>query len=281
MRISSKWKDEYLFYIYDLIKDGHPGSEIARILGVSSGTYESWKKKNPILHIAIACGKRVAGIKESRTPTFKRYVFGRLPKKLQRLWTKIDAIDLSRGECRTGYETTIRVFAGKSKRVRQRLFLYAWTQSNFSISVALRKVCVSRATFEKWKQEPEFQDLVQEIEWHRKNFFEDALTNLVQLGDSSATIFANKTQNADRGYNDKSTVEHKHSGSIDVNIIDIDKLGLPLNIRKTILQAWRASKLVESKVVPALPGSKADNIEVPMVVNAEKVEAQTEEGKDE
>ena len=270
MKASHKWKDEYVFYIYDLTKDGHSASEIAKILGVGIMTLNKWKKRHPMVHLAISHGKEIMSLQHKRTPTFKSYVFDRLPKKLQRLWNDIDRLDRSK----TGYDQVLSLLEGKGRKARQHLFLYAWTQSNFSISKALSKVCVSRATFEKWKRnDPDFLDLVQEIDWHKKNFFEDALTNLVRTGDSSATIFVNRTQNADRGYSEKMQVEHKHSGSINVNLIDVDELSLPLSVRKMILQAHR--KLIASKEVKTLPGNV-----VPPIIDAVPIN-ETEEGKEE
>jgi hypothetical protein len=105
---------------------------------------------------------------------------------------------------------------------------------------------MSRKTFENWvTHEPEFGELMNEIHEHKKNFFEAALVGLVASGDSSATIFVNKTFNKDRGYNDKielsveGSVQHEHVHAHVHAHISVDELDLSLEVKREILQAIR------------------------------------------
>ena len=141
-----------------------------------------------------------------------------------------------------------RLLDNAGKRARQHLFLYALTASNFNASEACRKVNISRKTFENWvTTEPEFGQLIDEMHWHKKNFFESALVGLIRSGDSSATIFANRTLNRDRGYNEKFELEVK--GQVNhahAHIVQIDDLNLPIKVRRLILEAMRD----EDNIIP-------------------------------
>ena len=244
-----KWKERFVLDAYDLAREGMCEKNIARALGVSQPTLSDWKTRYPLLGRALRRAyKSLSSVEDSEgdsISTFRGYVYNRLPQELQVLWDEINQIDKKK----TGVEQIERLLSRRGTEARQHLFLYAWTASNFSTSQALRKVNISYSTFRKWGEDPTFSSLVTEIQWHKKNFFESSLINLVKSGDTGATIFANRTLNADRGYSEKVQVSHEHSGTITHAHIDIDELDLPVNIRRLILQAVRKKKVIESRVV--------------------------------
>ncbi len=247
-KLGRKWKDKFVLDAYDMAKEGMSDTEIARTLGVSKNTMVTWKKNKTLLRTALNRAKRTAIETEQRTSasdTLRSYIYNRLPANLQKLWRKIDALE----DADDGYERIEAILSDKGRKVRQHLFIYAWTSSNFKVSPALRKVNISYQTFKKWCSDPEFSELVTEVEWHKKNFFESRLLTLVNSGDSAATVFANRTFNRDRGYHEKVEIEHKHSGTITHAHIDIDELDLPVNVRRLILQAVRKRKQVESREI--------------------------------
>lgn len=251
----SKWNSEFIITAYELARDGHKMTTIAHALGVSVMTFNKWRKNKKLLRIALKRGFDFGKDRDKKVPTLKRYIYERLPKALQNTWNKIDKME----NAVTGAEKVQAILAHRGRRARQHLFLYAWTQSNFSLSQALSKVCISRSAFEKWKTDPDFLELVQEIEWHKKNFFEDALVRLVDRGEASAVVFANKTLNADR-FPDKKTVNVNVTGNIDVNYIKVDELDLPIGVRKMILKEYRQRKMVESTVVNQLPAAQQEHV---------------------
>ncbi len=230
----SKYKDEIVFKVYELAASGLSDGSIARALGIALATYNTWKKKRKLFRLAITSGRKSHLNPDGSVLTVADYVYKRLPKKVRRTWDRICAAD----KAKAGVEKIERILEKKGKTMRQRLLLHAITVSNFSISSALRKVNISFNQFNQWKEkDSDFAELVEEVEWHRKNFFEDHLAKLVAGGDSSATIFVNKTLNRDRGYNEKLDINLK--GSVDVNTLDIDKLDLSLEVRKALLEAIR------------------------------------------
>jgi len=237
----SVWKDEFYVTSYELARGGMSEQKIATSLGVSSATLRKWKTNKPALRDAIARGRAVGG-GASATATFHEYIFQKLPPNLAQLYKEIEAVEAEEN----GIARIEAMLVKQGKRARQHLFLHALVTSNFNVSRACSMVNISRKTFESWvTSEPDFQELMDEMDYHKKNYFESALVGLVARGDSSATIFVNKTVNRDRGYNDKLDVniqghiEHNHAHAL----IPISDLELPLETRTAILQAMRTRKL--------------------------------------
>ena len=238
----SKYKHEYIVEVYIAAKSGMTENQISKVLGISVHTLRVWEKKKKAFKIALEQGRAECRGKKGKSLTFQEYVFGRLSYNNRKLWNKI--LKLSKNTKKRkrpeDYLEQIEILLAKrGKYARQSLFMYAWVSSNFSISKALRTVNISRSTFELWKQDPDFHTLFKEMDWHKKNFFEEYLCMLVKGGNPAATIFANKTYNKDRGYNEKIEVNMDILGEIDHGVISVDHLKLDLDTRKALLKARR------------------------------------------
>lgn len=227
-----KWKDIYFVRIHELAKIGMSNKGMAKTLGVSHMTFNYWLKRKPELLEIIqeARGNDAAQTRES----FLDYVYKRLTPALQSLWDEITQVD----KAKSGVAKIEALLLNHGQRVRQQLFVHALVACNFNASEACRKVNISKKTFENWcHSDPDFQDLIDEIHWHKKNFFEGALMKLVKKGDTSAVIFVNKAFNKDRGYSDKQEIDVKHQHIHAHAVVDIDSLKLPLEVRKQLLEA--------------------------------------------
>jgi len=249
------WKDEYIIKGYELARAGLSERQIARAIPASLPTYHKWLHKRPVFQYAVKRGRRIFRGKGEVSFSFKDYVYTRLPLKLKETWDRLDALD----KAGSGVEQIEALLADKGRTVRQHLFIHAWVTSNFSISEALRKVNLNRGTFDVWrKNDPNFTALVDEINWHKKNYFEDCLTRLVSSGDSPATIFVNKTLNADRGYQEKLKVDMNMNTTVN-HVVSMKDLNLPLSIRKMILEAMR-KKIPSTEIasMPLLNGKKEE-----------------------
>ena len=234
----SLWKLRYIITAYELAKNGLSEAKIAKALGISFPTFLSWEKKKPAFKMAVESGRRIYKGRGKHTISFRDYVFQRLPKNLRILWRKINKLD----DSPSGYEKIQALLADRGVSIRQHLFVYAWTDCNFSISNALRKVCISRATFDKWRNEdPEFAMLIKEIDECKKDFFEDHLCKLIAGGDATLTKFANETYNRDRGYGRELNLNLDVSGTIQHNVVSINHLKLPIKTRKALLKSLRLS----------------------------------------
>jgi hypothetical protein len=241
------WNPEKVFDVYELAKSGMTASKIAGAIGVTLITFRKWEKKKPLLREAIRRGRKVYKNNCNGGPSFRDYIYKRLPLKLKKLWKEIHKLENVKG----GLERINAILEKRGVRVRQHLFIYAWTYSNFSISSALRRVCISRSTFDNWRiNDPGFAELVEEIEWHKKNFFEDSLCALIKGGDTAATIFANKTKNRDRGYGEvkKSAIDLNITGEVKHTFVPIENLKLSLSTRKEILECLKAEEKKNNNV---------------------------------
>ena len=236
----TSWKDEFHVTAYELARDGMSEVQMAKSFGVSPTCLRRWKKSKPALRDAIERG-RVVGGGQSPTADFHEYIFQKLPPHLAELYSEIEAVQSEPN----GIQRVEAMLVHQGKRARQHLFLHALVTSNFNVSRACSTVNISRKTFESWvTSEPDFQELIQEMDFHKKNYFESALVALVSRGDSSASIFVNKTINRDRGYNEKidvnvsGNIEHQHTHLV----IPMSELSLSLEVKRTILKALREKK---------------------------------------
>lgn len=214
------WQESHYLAAYKLAKSGMPDSRIATALGVSLRVFQGWLKKKPALVQALEDGRGKTGKSE-----FKDYVYGRLPKSLRELWDKIVEIEESSPDDHE--EAVEKLFEGRGVRARQQLYLYAVAHGNFNASEARRKTNVSYSRYRHWlDNDPEFKKLIEGLHEVKKDFFEGSLIQMVAKGDAACTIFANKTINRDRGYEERGnlnvtvdkTVTHRH----EVDVLSIE-----------------------------------------------------------
>lgn len=237
------WKDSYYVRAYELAKNDMSDQEIAAAIGVSISGWKIWKKTKPALRIALNRA-RSAG-RDGNAETFVDYVYKRLSPKLREMWGEILQLD----KHKNGLEMVEALLAKGGTRARQHLFIHALVSGNFNKSEACRRVNVSVPTLRGWiENDPEFPKLIDEIHWHKKNFFEGALTKLVKDGDTAATIFANKTFNKDWGYSEKHELEIKADVK-HTHTVKVEELDLPVEVQQRLLEAMR-TKNVEIIDVP-------------------------------
>jgi hypothetical protein len=267
------------FYVksHNLSRSGLSVRQIGKSLGVPPRIFQGWVKSRPALKEAIDSGKAIVK-RSSAQPqapnagqTFLDYVYKQLPPDLQEVWESIEALDEEQddyeaarktrakteercGKVRFNYQERIdRLFTRCGvKRARQSLWIHALVSSNFNANEACRKVGISRATLDGWRNdEPAFDRLIRE-EIHRckKDFGEAMLLNAMSKGEPACIIFFAKTQLADRGYVQpaRATVTtHGPTGSVEVEM-DLDDVldKLPLEQRRSVLKQLEAPKTVES-----------------------------------
>ncbi len=256
----SAWKDENYIRAYELARSGLSDAKISSALGVSALTFGNWKRAKSALKDAL---ERARLAKDGKQQTFAEFVYRQLPQNLQELWDQISRCST----VKNGIQRIEALLDNAGKQARQHLFLYALVNSSFSPSEACRQVNISRSTLESWvTQEPEFSMLMDEIHWHKQNFFEASLVDRVKEGDPSCTIFANKTYNRDRGYGEKLDVDLKgninHTHTHLHVVVKVDDLQLPIETRKLILQAVRAKKTAPVPTTNQLPSPSILNGEV-------------------
>lgn len=234
-----KWKSEHCVRMYQFALEGYSDQQIAAALGITIRQMATWKAKYSGVRYALDEARKIVD-KKTKAGNFEEYVFGMLPPKLQKLWRKIDkAKDLEGKQFYT---------KEKSKAVMQHLFLYAMSRTLFDPTRACKKVGIPWGTYRAWCKDPDFTTMIEQLMEHKKNFCESALMGIVAEGDANAIIFANKSLNKDRGYDDKKMVSMSLNGKIEHDHAHrkIDDLKLPMETRKRILQSLRRLEGVQN-----------------------------------
>lgn len=249
---TSKWKDEFVWLAYEHAKAGFGDKKIANALGVELNSLKGYLRKYPILAAAIERGRTVRNRRESFN--FMGYIYKQMSPRLQKLWDEMERL-------RTEPNGLLRMEAlleDAGTRARQHLFVNALVACNFNKSEACKKVNLPYITLWQWmKHDVFFEQLMDEIDEHRKNFLEGTLMDLVAQKEVSAVLFACKTQLGDRGYNPTKTVNVQ--GKVDHNHkMSIDDLNLPLETRIAIRDAM---KLKQTPLIEATTNKPSSNAE--------------------
>jgi len=93
-------------------------------------------------------------------------------------------------------------------RGKKALMIKALNTALGIVSNACSQVGISRETHYRWLREDEnYNYFVNEAKYELKDFGEHLLLKLMKDGNSSATIFFNKTKNKDRGYFERKEVD--------------------------------------------------------------------------
>lgn len=228
-----KWNDEYYVEVYDLAKTGLSNTAIAEVIDVSYPTLKRWIASKPALRKALKKARN-SDAHPGKPREFMEYIYKLLPPDVQEVWNQLTLFEKTKNSIRKA-----ELLKKQPDKIRQFLFIHALISSRFNVSEACRKVEVSKDTYDRWTlADAGFSKLIEEVLWHKANFFESALTGLVSQGDTSATIFANKTFNRSRGYDTKTEIHV--TGNLLHGHVDLDTMNVPLDVRRQLLDAARA-----------------------------------------
>ena len=155
------------------------------------------------------------------------YITRNLSKQARKAWDSLQGASST--------DDIEAIFHGHPLRLRQQLFCHALLHTGYDLSKACHMVGISFSTMKHWKDDLDFLQMLEEMQFHKKNFFERSLVGLVEEAHPAAVIFANRTLNADRGYNEKIELRtEEHNANSNFEITDLD---LPLEVQKMILKA--------------------------------------------
>lgn len=238
-----RWKPIFLVHIYRMLRLGIEEVPMCQSLGFSRKTFWVWQQEKPELAECVALARKEYG----ESQDFPSWVYNKLSPELKKLWDKIKVFEKEPN----GIAKIELMLQDNGKRVRQQLFLHALVVNRFSPSAAMSKVNVGKKEFDSWlRNDVDFALLVDEIQWHKGNFFEECLINLVSEGNPAAVLFANKTFNRTRGYGDRRQLDVYHSGGVDVNVgvVDLSEIMCDLShsAKMELLEAIRAKDAKEN-----------------------------------
>jgi hypothetical protein len=136
--------------------------------------------------------------------------------------------------------------ATNGDRARQRMFLHALTESRFNVPRVCKLLGIGKKTLDTWtRTSVEFRELLEAVNWAKKEYVESKLMELVDAGSERATIEACRALNPDvygQSVKVSGTVNHQHS----VAIVDLTALNLSLETRVNLLEAVRSAGLVDA-----------------------------------
>ena len=229
-----EWNDMLLIHAF--LAGWREQSRPEIFIGISRKTWDRFIEAGHPLDEAYAMGKQMCGIVETVPQndcevelSHRDYVYGNLPPHIQKYWDELEGFDPS------DHRGMDKFIADRGEGFRKAIFIHAMTDT-WDTNQAMRRAGVSRSVINKWRKEDDnFREILKDLVFYKGNHFEKALVDKVAEGDTSAIIFANKTQNRDRGYADVSKIEHTHE--VSTESLDLTKLGLEPAILTTIVKA--------------------------------------------
>ena len=225
---------DWIWKSYELALLGLSRKKIAEQLGTSEPTYLQFLKRHPSANRAIQAAQAVKSKpKSKKSYTLDQFIYGYLPPHLREYY---GILKLSVRDDEIEVNT-----AGLRMQERQILFLHTWYKSNFNFTSACRTCGVPYNTVRRWQNdEPKFGELCNMLQEVKKDFIEGAALGLVKKGNAGAILELNRSLNADRGYNPKFQVQVSGGIQHDIRFVDIERLNLPLDVQRLILERMRA-----------------------------------------
>jgi hypothetical protein len=233
----AKWDENYIWQAYRLAGVTKNDQELASELNIEMRTLYRWKKDYPAFGNAVKEGRKRRG--PAPSVALREYVAEQLPSDLRELWEAMAPTDPTAPSSIDSLAIQAAL-ATKGETAKQELFIYGLTATNYDVNRVCKLLNISKNQLDQWATtDTKFTELWKTVEWHKKNYFEKKLVELVACGSEKAVIMANQTLNADRGYGTKvqvsGQVNHVHG------VIDLGTLELDLETRSKILKAIRES----------------------------------------
>lgn len=259
------WNNRYFYRAHRLALEGLTNQQIATILNVSPEAFAAWIKKRPSLRDALREGREE---RKAMKNNLSGYIFDRLSEPARQVWERL-VICWEEPDPSSRERKLRAVLDSQDSTTLKSLFLHAVAFTRFDPSEAMKMVGVSRKQVKEWAAtDTQFLEALDEIEEHKKNWFESKLLNLVHTNHDKAILMVNQTYNADRGYGRKTqvssnaVVNHVHHGEVALTLDNISRY-LDTETLEKLHRAAQALRLehaqkVEVRQVPALPGRTED-----------------------
>lgn len=110
-----------------------------------------------------------------------------------------------------------------STKAKKRIFIANFVANQGMVQMSCDSVRINRVTYERWcKKDAKFVENLQAAMERKLDKIETKLLNLVESGDTQATIFSAKCLLKQRGYTEKKDINV--TGNMNVNILSIDPI---------------------------------------------------------
>ena len=111
----------------------------------------------------------------------------------------------------------------ESTKTKKRIFIANFVQNQGMVQMSCDAVGINRTTYARWcKKDAKFVQNIQAAMERKLDKIETKLLNLVETGDTQATIFTAKCLLKQRGYTEKKDINV--TGNMNVNILSIDPI---------------------------------------------------------
>lgn len=216
-------------------------SLIADSLGISGAKFKKLQEDWPEFKAAYEAGRRIYN---DNRPEW-------LDDDLIALWRKIRD---SEGDSK---QDLLLNLSTNGDWQLQRLLITALVE-NFDLNRCLRILKIPAKKFRTWMQKDlEFRELLEDVEFAKRNLAESRLMSLVSEGNVKAVLFANESLNRETyGKRMEYAVEHTHNHTI--GLIDLSNIEIPLEVRTQLVKAIRQSGLTDPDGLLALEGITVD-----------------------
>lgn len=195
-------------------------SQIYQELGITESAYTEFLNTQPSFQRAVEAGN------QDRLPM----CFEDLSEESKETW-KILSDSKSDADSK---QRALMLLANNGERERQKLLAFALMQNHFDVKGACNALKIPLKTYRKWLNDPEFSDLIAEVQDAKRYLVESQLFRLVAHGSERATIFA-----TERLLKDQYGAEIKHSGNIThdhTHSSGLDLAKLPVEVRSKIFE---------------------------------------------
>jgi hypothetical protein len=223
----------FVLQFYDCYARERNLAVVAHAFGVTPWNLQKIIERHSELQLAMTMAdeSRKKGI-------LANYILSNLSPQARAIWDKITKLST--------YEEVDACFKNKPLKLRQQLFCTAVLYTSHDYAKALRIVGVPYGDFMRWRTDPEFSQMLEELQWHKKQFFHKSLMGLVAEGHPGAVIFVNRTVNADMGFSERLDLNvHGQVGG--AGDYPLDQLDLPPAVLKQILEAVERKKAADAK----------------------------------
>ena len=110
-----------------------------------------------------------------------------------------------------------------STKAKKRIFIANFVANQGMVQMSCDSVGINRVTYERWcKKDAKFVQNIQAAMERKLDKIETKLLNLVETGDTQATIFTAKCLLKQRGYIEKKDINV--TGNMNVNILSVDPI---------------------------------------------------------
>jgi hypothetical protein len=214
---------------------GHETEAVSKALGITSleleGLLASWEPLAQAMQAGVD-SRRLA----DNSPQDK--ILASLSPDAKQIW-----LDIKMGPEDKSQAAQV-LLAQNGALMKQRLFALGLMETNYQVARVLKLLNISKKELDSWTRDyPEFQELLTEIQFVKKNLAEQALFSLIESGEPRAVLFANERLNKETYGN-----EVKISGEITQapGVLDLAALGLPFELEKQILAHISSKALLDS-----------------------------------